>query len=255
MSSQKPVYVLLGGVCHTPAFMTPLIAELQKLGYDATAVAYATMGPNIETAEQWDDVRAVQDAVSHIVDEQQRDVILMLHSYGGWVGSRAVKGLDKETREKNGKKNGIMEVVFLAAFLIPDNAEIAKHAQQPEWLTFEVSTFDSISTNPAYSVTVHFKYCNSLQILTGCIRTGFASLTRKRFRISSVISSPRSKSAGSQSFELNDTISPERRLQTLLGICLYPRHTLSSQTIRPWCRRSSWGCCKVSSIVRGPSRA
>lgn len=138
MAQSKPVYVFVGGVSHTPAFFEELIKQMSTHGYQSTAIAFPTCGDNTENVKQWDEVTAIQEAISNILDNNQ-DVVLVLHSYGGWPGSRAVKGLDKETRQKNGKPTGITEVVFLAAFLLPDNAPMAQYSYLPPWLTVDAS--------------------------------------------------------------------------------------------------------------------
>lgn len=120
--SQSPVFVLVGGVSHTPTFFEALIKELENHGRQSHAVKYPTVGRETVSTTQQDEVKAIQDAVARFVDDEQKDVILVMHSYGGWPGSRAVKGFDKETRAQHGKKHGIVEIVFLAAFLLPDNA-------------------------------------------------------------------------------------------------------------------------------------
>ena len=136
---QQPAFVLVGGVSHTPAFFDIFVKELEVYGYRAHAVSYPTVGRNTLGKKQENEVKAIQKAISHFVDDQQQDVILLLHSYGGWPGSRAVNGFDKDTREKQGKKCGIVEVVFLAAFLLPDNAPMSQYSRLPDWLTNEVS--------------------------------------------------------------------------------------------------------------------
>ena len=61
-------------------------------------------------------------------------MILVLHSYGAWPGSRAVKGFDTEARRNAGKKTSIVEVVFVAAFIIADNALKKQYSYLPPWL-------------------------------------------------------------------------------------------------------------------------
>ena len=136
MAQSKPIYVFIGGVSHTPAFFDGLIQQMAAYGYKSTAVAFPTCGDDTENTKQWDEVTAIQKVVSTHLDEQ--DVVLVLHSYGGWPGSRAIKGLDKEARQKDGKNTGIVEVVFLAAFLLPDNAPMAQYSHLPPWLTVKV---------------------------------------------------------------------------------------------------------------------
>jgi hypothetical protein len=137
--SQSPVFVLVGGVSHTPEFFEALIKELENHGRQSHAVRYPTVGHETIGTTQQDEVKAIQDAVARFVDDEQKDVILVMHSYGGWPGSRAVKGFDKETRVQDGKQHGIVELVFLAAFLLPDNAPMAQYSYLPPWLTNEVS--------------------------------------------------------------------------------------------------------------------
>lgn len=149
-SSQRPAFVLVGGVSHTPVFFNALIKELNGHGYEAHAVSCPTVGRNTVGTTQKDEVKAIQDAVAHFVDDRHQDVVLVLHSYGGWLGSRAVRGFDKESREKQGKKNGIVEVVFIAAFLLPDNAKMADYSYLPDWLTNEVSDCYGVSRRQAF---------------------------------------------------------------------------------------------------------
>ncbi|KAL8830818.1 MAG: hypothetical protein Q9191_001216 [Dirinaria sp. TL-2023a] len=100
---------------------------MAALGQESVAVAYPTCGYGTESTKQWDEVIAIREVIASKLDrkEEQQDVVLVLHSYGGWPGSRAVKGLDKATRLQNGHFNGIIEVVFIAAFLLPENAVTA----------------------------------------------------------------------------------------------------------------------------------
>ena len=138
MAQSKPVYVFVGGVSHTPVFFEGLIKQMAAHGYASTAVAFPTCGDNTENTKQWDEVTAIQEAITRYLDDENSDVVLVSHSYGGWPGSRAVKGLDKETRRENGKSTGVIEVVFLAGFLLPDNAPMAQFSYLPPWLTVEV---------------------------------------------------------------------------------------------------------------------
>ena len=139
MAQGKPVYVFVGGVSHTPAFFEDVIRQMRTHGYESTAVAFPTCGDHTENRKQWEEVTAIKEVVLSYLDGRKLDVVLVLHSYGGWPGSRAVKGLDKETRQQTGQSTGIVEVVFLAAFLLPENAPMSQYSHLPPWLTIQVS--------------------------------------------------------------------------------------------------------------------
>ena len=138
MAKPNPIYIFVGGVSHTPAFFDDVIQHMAALGYESVAVAYPTCGRGTETTKQWDEVTAIGEVIARKLDREEQDVVLVLHSYGGWPGSRAVKGLDKPTRQQNGKSNGIIEVVFIAGFLLPDNAPVAQYSHLPPWLDIAV---------------------------------------------------------------------------------------------------------------------
>lgn len=202
MAQSKPVYVFVGGVSHTPAFFEDLIEQMATHGYESTAVAFPTCGANTENTKQWDEITAIQEAVSSQLDDKNQDVVLVLHSYGGWPGSRAVKGLDKEARQQNGKSTGIIEVVFLAAFLLPDNAPTAQFSYLPPWLLVEVR--------------VHTLLFCSFSLTSP--RTAAVSQTSPQFLFSSATWKVLPRSTGSQNSSGSATISPPKPSPTRLGI-------------------------------------
>lgn len=207
MAQSKPVYIFVGGVSHTPVFFKDLIDEMAAYDYESTAVAFPTCGDNTENTKQWDEVTAIQESVSSYLDGKNQDVVLVLHSYGGWPGSRAVKGLDKETRRNNGKSTGIIEVVFLAAFLLPDNAPMAQYSHLPPWLTVEVGT----KTLLIYSIALI------------SLRTAAVSQMSPRFPFYSATWNLLPRSTGSPNSSGIITTLPPRLYPMRLGIWQSPR--------------------------------
>jgi len=49
--------------------------------------------------------------------EQGKKVVVIAHSYGGMVGAGAVKGLSYSERKQEGKKGGVIMLVYMAAFV------------------------------------------------------------------------------------------------------------------------------------------
>ncbi|RGP64202.1 hypothetical protein FSPOR_8021 [Fusarium sporotrichioides] len=47
--------------------------------------------------------------------EAGKDVIVLMHSYGGMYGSQAVQGLSKSEREQSGKQGGVISLVYVSA--------------------------------------------------------------------------------------------------------------------------------------------
>ena len=47
--------------------------------------------------------------------EAGKDVIVMMHSYGGMYGSQAVEGLSKRERTQSGKQGGVISLIYVSA--------------------------------------------------------------------------------------------------------------------------------------------
>lgn len=63
-----------------------------------------------------DDVAGIRIHIETILDRGE-DILLVLHSAGGFLGSEALQGLDKRTR---GEQPGVVSIVFLAAAVFPE---------------------------------------------------------------------------------------------------------------------------------------
>jgi hypothetical protein len=75
-------------------------------------IKYATMA---------DDAAFVQKYLIDLVEEQNKDVIIVAHSYSGVVATEAIKGFSKKEREANGLsgKGGVTDVIYVASLVPP----------------------------------------------------------------------------------------------------------------------------------------
>ena len=137
-----PAFVFVPGAFHTPFHFSPIVSELRTQGYQAETVAFPTIGPRAQQYGLKDEIEAVRDGVAEIIDSQHKDIILVCHSYGGWPASRAITGWDKSTREKSGRRNGILQLFFINAFLVPEGISLSTLFQGavPDWVTNQVSS-------------------------------------------------------------------------------------------------------------------
>jgi len=142
----KPTVVVVPGSWQTPVVWDGFRALAEKEGgFPAVAhVALPTIG-GTETplAGLAEDVAAVRAILGPLVDEQEKDVVLLCHSSGGISGSNAVEGWDCATREKEGKKGGVVRIVFLAAFMLPKEQSLLGMlgGQPAPWMVVDVSLF------------------------------------------------------------------------------------------------------------------
>ncbi|KAF7376319.1 AB hydrolase-1 domain-containing protein [Mycena sanguinolenta] len=87
------------------------------------------------------DVANLRRILEELVNEQQKEVVLVCHSYGGVVGSQSVNGLEKSAA----RKGGILKVVFLSAMLPRESEGVMQTAGvfepvSPSWLAADATS-------------------------------------------------------------------------------------------------------------------
>ncbi|KAI1179137.1 alpha/beta-hydrolase [Nemania sp. FL0916] len=113
-------FVLLHGAWHSSKCWQRLITELEKAGYTAIAPSLPSCG-STPPAQDWDgDIQVIRETVCTLVDEQHRDVVVVTHSFSGMTGGTALEGLDKGARRKAGLAGGVVRLVYICAFLVPE---------------------------------------------------------------------------------------------------------------------------------------
>ncbi|KND91943.1 hypothetical protein TOPH_03530 [Tolypocladium ophioglossoides CBS 100239] len=91
--SHRPTLVFVPGAWHGPETWNKVSAEIEAHEYKCVRVALpSTLSDPAATFA--DDVRAVRAAIA-AETTQGRDVVVVVHSYGGHVGSSAVRGLTR----------------------------------------------------------------------------------------------------------------------------------------------------------------
>lgn len=72
-------------------------------------------GARPPTADLYTDSEFVRSYVEGLV-ETGRDVVVLMHSYGGQVGTNCLVRLGAETRKRRGLTGGVTRLVYIAAF-------------------------------------------------------------------------------------------------------------------------------------------
>lgn len=114
----KPVFVLLHGAWHSPRCWDRLIAQLDAAGYTSVAPALPSSGSNPPTPDWSGDVETIRETVSDLIVEHE--VVIVTHSFSGMTGGTALEGLDKGACLAKGMKGGVVRIVYIAAFLVPE---------------------------------------------------------------------------------------------------------------------------------------
>ncbi|KAK4681159.1 hypothetical protein QC764_0006130 [Podospora pseudoanserina] len=114
----KPVFVLLHGAWHSPSCWQRVITELEKASYKAVAPALPSSRSTPPTPDWSKDVETIYQTVSELV--KQEDIIMVIHSFSRITGGTALEGLDKDTCISKGLKGGVIRLIYITAFFVPE---------------------------------------------------------------------------------------------------------------------------------------
>lgn len=115
-TSTKPTLLLVHGGWQVPEGYKKLTDALRAAGYEVHIPRLLSMNqsrpPNADLATDTDLIRSY--ATSLI--EAGRTIVVLMHSYGGQVGTNALYGLSCTSRESKGQHGGISHLIYLTAF-------------------------------------------------------------------------------------------------------------------------------------------
>lgn len=114
----KPTYVLLPGAWHSPGIYGDVVDSLAKHGYPAISLPLPSFDATPPHHDFSVDVAANRSCLAELVS-QDKEVILVVHSYSGLPGGEATKDLGKKEREAQGLKGGIIRYVVINGFVMP----------------------------------------------------------------------------------------------------------------------------------------
>ncbi|KNG91216.1 hypothetical protein ANOM_000578 [Aspergillus nomiae NRRL 13137] len=136
--STTPKIVLVPGAWSTPVFYDGLHSCLSERGLEAITVQHPSTGAKPPTKTLEDDVAQLHGTLEHLCDSGN-DIIVVAHSYGGLVSSGAVEGLEKPTRQSQGKSGGVLMIIYMVAFIIPKGVSLvgASGGQLMPWIKAE----------------------------------------------------------------------------------------------------------------------
>lgn len=134
MSTTKPVVVLIPGAFHTPEGFTPLITLLSLAGYPCIPINLPSAGAHPGHPSFDQDVTSIRNTITTL-SEASKDVVVVMHSGGSVCGSESLKELSKAEREQEGKKGGVIRLVYIGILL-------------PEKGTSMFETFNAVLTSP-----------------------------------------------------------------------------------------------------------
>lgn len=114
---------------------------------DPTNPAFDASPPPGGWANGYDDAKVVRNEVEKLL-ERGKDVLLVAHSYGGWVATEAAAPeLQKKSRETQGHSTGVVGIFYAVANVLPKGHSLASFfvpkdqepGPMPPYVSFHVS--------------------------------------------------------------------------------------------------------------------
>ena len=148
----KPAFVLVPPPWNTAEIYTNVIVGLHSHGYDSVTVNLPSLGGKPPAFDFSEDVVAIKEAVLELANFG-KDVVVVAHGFSGqWIGE-IPESLSKTDRESRNRKGGVIRLVYISAFLVPEGWEVASRgdlSQIPPYIKTDakVSVYIHCLTSP-----------------------------------------------------------------------------------------------------------
>ncbi|KAF1971618.1 alpha/beta-hydrolase [Bimuria novae-zelandiae CBS 107.79] len=134
----NPTTLLVPGAWLPPTIYTPLTPFLSAAGYPVLTLPLPSCDASPPHADFSGDVRGIRACLHTLIDEEEKDVVLVLHSYTGMPGTEAPVGLGKKERERAGKKGGVLRLVYVNALAPCEGFSLTAGGQEyPSWMRLD----------------------------------------------------------------------------------------------------------------------
>ncbi|KAL4795477.1 Alpha/beta hydrolase fold-1 [Aspergillus venezuelensis] len=132
----NPTVLFSIGAWILPSTFDTVRILLARKGIPSEAPAHPSIGAEPPNRTLANDVGSLRSALTKLVETEEKDVVVVAHSYGGVVASAAVEGLAKKEREAAGQKGGVIRVVYVAAFVLDKGMSLLDKlgGQYQDWM-------------------------------------------------------------------------------------------------------------------------
>ncbi|KAL9594252.1 MAG: hypothetical protein Q9219_007133 [cf. Caloplaca sp. 3 TL-2023] len=110
----KPFIAIVPGFWGHPSSFDKVISGLQTNHLDATVIQLPSWGCEPPTKTLLDDAQAVAAEITPKVEAGQ-DVVVVMHSAGGFIAPEGLRGLLAPDLAKSGRSGGVKSLVYISA--------------------------------------------------------------------------------------------------------------------------------------------
>jgi rhodanese-related sulfurtransferase len=119
MTQPLPTIVFFAGAFADPSCFDTLSSLFREAGYPTNYAYVSTLNPsNATIVSTSKDAEEARNKYILPLLEDGKDVVVLVHSYGGVVGGQAAAGLSKKSRSAAGKAGGVIGLIYLAGNIV-----------------------------------------------------------------------------------------------------------------------------------------
>ncbi|KFY45646.1 hypothetical protein V494_00844 [Pseudogymnoascus sp. VKM F-4513 (FW-928)] len=147
-TATKPTILIVPGSFSAASHYDMLVNTLHNLSYSAVVddLPSASRLPPAPAASMADDAAHFHGIAESLADKGH-DIVIVTHSYGGIPGTEAARGLAKADRQAEGKKGGVVRLVYLTSIVPPvGGSQVSMMGEISEVITVDG---DYMSIDPA----------------------------------------------------------------------------------------------------------
>ena len=134
----RPTILLIPGAWFPPSAYNAFLHAVRNAGYQTECASYPSLNPkDPEHADAEADTSfVVKNYLIPLVEIEQKDVVIIMHSYGGIPGSGAATSFGKAARQQQGQKGGVVGLVHSSGFVLPEGLSCAdgQGGSLPLWI-------------------------------------------------------------------------------------------------------------------------
>ncbi|KAH8901370.1 alpha/beta-hydrolase [Thozetella sp. PMI_491] len=120
----KPAVIIVAGAWHVPETYSKVTKALESAGYEVYVPLLPTMnGSRPPNGDMLSDAECVRACAEKLADAG-RQIIAIMHSYGGLPGTQGLHGLGFDTRAAKGLGGGVVRLVYMAAHGLNEGVSI-----------------------------------------------------------------------------------------------------------------------------------
>ena len=135
----KPTILFIHGSWHNPAHFEGIRNLFESQGYPTSCPLQPSIDHRPPTGLK-EDAQVIQDELTKLIHKQQKEVLVVAHSYGGIVATESItQDLSINARREKGLKGGVLHILYMCAFLLVEGKSLASAlGGLPPWIPVDV---------------------------------------------------------------------------------------------------------------------